>query len=87
VQRIVKILAVAAFVATVLVISSTAAFARPLRGGVLLQNEKVCGKHVENHPLAETDPRFELRPDSPLGPCWHTSPGLKKQASEVVPPT
>ena len=87
-QRIVRVLAVAVFVATVLVISSTVAFARPLRGGVLLQNEKVCVKHIGNHPLAETDPRFELRPDSPLGPCWHTIPGLKKKASDVVsPPT
>jgi hypothetical protein len=85
VQRIVKVLAVAVFVAAVLVVSSTVAFARPLRGGVPLQNENVCGMLVGNHPLAESDPRFELRPDSPIAPCWHTSPGLE-QASEVVPP-
>ena len=68
-QRVVKVLAVAVLVATVLVISSIPAFARPVRGGVLLQNEKVCDKHVGNHP------RFELR-DSLLGPCWHISLGL-----------
>jgi hypothetical protein len=85
VQRIVRVLAVVVFVATVLVITSTVAFARPVRGGVPLQNEKVCEMLVENHPLAENDdPRFELRPDSPIGPCWHTSPGLE-QASQVVP--
>ncbi len=65
--------------AMLVVLVSTAAFARPLRGGVPLQNEKVCEKLAENHP------RFEVRPDSPIGPCWHTSPGLE-QASEVVPP-
>jgi hypothetical protein len=85
VQRIVKVVAVAVLVAAVLVITSTVALARPLRGGVPLQNKEVCVRLVENHPLAESDvPRFELR-DSPLGPCWHTSPGLK-QASLVVPP-
>ncbi len=77
-QRIVKVLAVAVLVATVLAISSVPAFARPVRGGVLLQNEKVCDKHVGNHP------RFELR-DSLLGPCWHISPGLER-ASDVGPP-
>ncbi len=85
-QHIVRVLAVAVFVATVLLISSTMAFARPMRGGVLLHNEKVCEKHVGNHPLAENDPRFELRHDSLLGPCWHIIPGLKKQVSEVAPP-
>jgi hypothetical protein len=80
VQRIAKVLAVAVLVATVLAISSVPAFARPVRGGVLLQNEKVCDKHVGNHP------RFELRPLSPFGPCWHISPGLER-ASKVVPPS
>jgi hypothetical protein len=85
VQRIAKVLTVAALVTTVLMITSTVALARPLRGGVLLQNEKVCDMLVENHPLAESDdPRFELRPGSLIGPCWHTSPGLD-QASQVVP--
>jgi hypothetical protein len=87
VQRIVKVLAVAVFVAAVLVMTSTAAFARPRLGGVPLQNEEVCKRLVANHPLAESDdPRFELRPGSMIALCWHTSPGLE-QASEVVPPT
>ena len=83
-QRTVKLLAVAVLVATVLVISSTVAFARPLRGGVPLQNEKVCEMLAENHPLAENDPRFEVRTGS-TEPCWHISPGLER-ASDVVPP-
>jgi hypothetical protein len=85
VQRIARVLAVAILVATVLVISSTVAFARPLRGGVPLRNENVCEKLVHDHPLAETDPRFQFRRDSPIAPCWHISPGLE-QASDVVPP-
>ena len=40
-QRIVKVLVVAVLVATVLVISSTVAFARPLRGGLPLQKPEL----------------------------------------------
>jgi hypothetical protein len=81
VQRIVKVLAVAVLVATVLVISSTMAFARPLRGGVPLQNEKVCDKM-----LAENHPRFEVRTTSEIGPCWHVSPGLGIASGDAEPP-
>lgn len=78
-QHIVKLLAVAALVTTLLVITSIPAFARPLRGGVKLENKQVCEMLAENHP------RFEWRPPGSTETCWHTSPGLK-QASEVVPP-
>ena len=84
-QRIVKVLAVAVLVATVLAISSIPAFARPLRGGLPLQNEKLCEMLVGNHPL--------FVPTAPEGPppvvtatCWHISrgPGLER-ASDVPP--
>ncbi len=78
-RRIVKVLAVAVLVATVLAVASIPAFARPLRGGLPLQNEKVCAMLAEDHP------RFEVRTANPTQPCWHISPGLER-ASEVVPP-
>lgn len=78
-RRFVLLATVALVMAAMMVIASTAAFGRPLRGGVPLQNEEVCEKLAENHP------RFEVREDSPIGPCWHTSPGLER-ASDVVPP-
>ena len=86
-QRIVKVLAVAVLVATVLVISSTAAFGRPLRGGLPLQKPElshsfVCERLVGSHPLfGPDDPTV-----APDATCWLRSPGLP-QASEVVPPT
>ncbi len=78
-QRIVKVLAVAVLVATVLVISSIPAFARPVRGGVELENEQVCDRLALDHP------RFEWRPLGTIETCWHTSEGLER-ASDVVPP-
>ena len=85
-QRIVKVFAVVVLVATVLVISSTVAFARPLRGGVPLQNEKMCEKHAGNHPrFEETAPRAPEDPSEDVSAvCWHVSPGLE-QASDVPP--
>jgi hypothetical protein len=94
VQRIVKVVAVAVLVATVLVISSIPAFARPLRGGVPLQNKKLCEKMLkENHPnFVETAPQ----PPPPVvtTPCWHIDssdssisdkPTGLERASQVVP--
>ena len=78
-QRIVKVLAVAVLVATVLVIASIPAFARPVRGGVELENEQVCEKLAEDHL------RFEWRSSNSGQTCWHTSKGLER-ASQVVPP-
>jgi hypothetical protein len=88
VQHTVKVLAVAVLVATVLVISSTVAFARPLRGGLPLQRPEpsqsfVCERLVGNHP------RTLFRPDDPTelptATCWLRNLGLE-QASDVVPP-
>jgi len=57
VQSIVKVLVMAVLVATVLVVSSTTAFARPLRGGLPLQNERLCEMLVGNNPrFVETAP-------------------------------
>ena len=86
-QRIVKVLAVAVLVATVLVISSTAAFGRPLRGGLPLQKPElshsfVCERLVGSRPLFGPDDPTE----APAARCWLRGPGLT-QASEVVPPT
>ena len=85
-QRNVKVIAVVVLVATVLVISSTVAFARPLRGGVPLQNEKMCEKHAGNHPrFEETAPRPPEDPSEDISAaCWLVSPGLG-QASDVPP--
>ena len=88
-QRIVKVLAVAALVATVLVISSIPAFARPLRGGVPLQTETPCDVFAGSHPLfrptALESPEDPTEP--PIAACWHISqgPGLER-ASDVPPP-
>ena len=86
-RRSVKVLAVAVVVATVLVISSTMALARPLRGGLPQQNERLCEMLAGNHPrFAETAPEpSEPGTESPTAPCWHVSPGLGR-ASDVVPP-
>ena len=86
-RRSVKVLAVAVVVATVLVIFSTTAFARPLRGGLPQQNERLCEMLAGNHPrFAETAPEpSEPGTESPTPPCWHVSPGLER-ASDVVPP-
>jgi len=86
-RRSVKILAVAVLVATVLVISSTTAFARPLRGGLPQQNERLCEMLAGNHPrFAETAPEpSEPGTEGPTATCWHVSPGLGR-ASDVVPP-
>ncbi len=93
-QRIVKVLTVAALVTTVLMITSTVALARPLRGGVPLQNEKLCEKMLEeNHPnFVKTAPQ----PPPPVvtTPCWHIDssdssssdkPTGLERASQVVP--
>jgi hypothetical protein len=87
VRRIVKVLAVTVLVATVLVISSTTAFARPLRGGLPQQNERLCEMLAGNHPrFAETAPEpSEPGTEGPTAACWHVSPGLGR-ASDVVPP-
>ena len=86
-QRIVKVFAVAVLVAMVLVISSTAAFGRPLRGGVPMQGEKqddhLCAKKLdEQHPrFAETAPKSAEPGDPPTeAACWHTSPGLERNS-------
>ena len=84
-KRILRAITVAMLVATVLVVASVPALARPRLGGVPLQNEEVCLRHVVNHPLTGIDRRFELRTTSAVL-CWHVSPGLA-QASDVVPPT
>lgn len=82
-QRVIKIVAIAMVVATVLVVSSTTAFARPLRGGLPIQNERLCEMLAGNHPrFAETAP--EPSEDGPTAVCWHVSPGLGR-ASDVVP--
>jgi len=84
VQRSVKVLAIAVLVATVLIVSSTAAFGRPLRGGLPQQNERLCEKLAGYHPrFAETAPEPPSE-DGPTAACWHVSPGLGR-ASEVVP--
>jgi hypothetical protein len=87
VRRIVKVLAVAVLVATVLVIFSTTAFARPLRGGLPQQNERLCEMLAGNHPrFAETAPEPPgPGTENPTATCWHVSPGLGR-ASDVVPP-
>jgi hypothetical protein len=80
VRRNVNVLAVAVLVATVLVISSTAASARPLRGGLPLQKPElshsfVCEMMLDgNHPhfggIGEGNhPRFrETAPEPPESP-------------------
>ena len=85
-QRIVKVFAVAVLVATVVVVSSTVAFTRPLRGGLPMQNEKLCEKHAGNHPRFETTaPRPpENTSEEVSAACWHVSPGLG-QASDAPP--
>ena len=84
-QRVVEVVAVAVLVATVLVVTSTMAFARPLRGGLPMQNERLCEKLAGSHPrFTETAP--EPAEDGPTAACWHVSPGLGR-ASDVVPPT
>jgi hypothetical protein len=86
VRRIVKVFVVAVLVATVLVISSTVAFTRPLRGGVPLQNKQMCDKLAGNHPRFETTaPRAPEDPSEDVSAaCWHVSPGLER-ASDVPP--
>ncbi len=86
-QSIVKVLVVAVLVATVLVVSSTTAFARPLRGGLPLQNERLCEMLVGNNPrFVETAPEpLGHGSEGPTATCWHVSPGLGR-ASDVVPP-
>ena len=85
-QRIVKVFAAAVLVATVLVVASTVAFTRPLRGGLPMQNEKLCEKHAGNHPRFETTaPRPpENTSEEVSAACWHVSPGLG-QASDAPP--
>ena len=87
-QRTVKVLAVAGLVATVLVISSTVAFARPLRGGVPLQNETPCEVFAGNHrlfrPTAPEPPEDPTEP--PIATCWHISQGPGLGIASHVPP-
>ena len=81
-QRIVKVLAVTVLVATVLVVASVPAFARPLRGGVPLNNAVCDVGLVGNHGLfVERNPNFNPPEDpSPVpADCWHLVPGLLKQ--------
>ncbi len=81
-QRIVKVLAVAVLVATVLVISSIPAFARPLRGGVEVSS-RVC--HTSANDLESQSGEFHWEDPATKTVCWHTSEGLER-ASDVVPP-
>jgi len=73
-RRIVRIIVVAVFVATILVVSSVPAFARPRFGGVELSQTKVCEKLAEDHP------RFEWRTEGGERQCWHISPGLTRDS-------
>ena len=84
-QRIVKVVAVAVLVAMVLMVS-TPAFARPLRGGLPLQNENLCEMLAGNHPrFVETAPEPPGQgTEGPAAACWHVSPGLGR-ASDVGP--
>ncbi len=94
-RRIVKILGVAVLLATVLVISFTAAFARPLRGGLPLQEPElsqsfVCERLLGNHSLFRPDDPNE----APAATCWLRTPDTRPdidqglvRASKVVPPT
>ncbi len=87
-QRTITVLAVAVLVATVLVISSTVAFARPLRGGVPLQNETPCevfgGKHPLFKPTAPEPPEDPTEP--PIATCWHISQGPGLVVASDPPP-
>jgi hypothetical protein len=88
VQRMFKVLAVAVLAATVLVMASIPAFARPQRGGLPVQNEELCAKMIDE----KNQQNFV--PTAPIGPppevdaeCWHISqgPGLVV-ASDPPPP-
>lgn len=89
VRRIVEVLAVVVLMAAVLVVASIPAFARPVRGGVPLQNDNLCTMMLAGHPHFGEHPRFaETAPIAPEpgdppteAACWHTSPGLLKQFS------
>lgn len=80
-QRIVKVFAVVALMAAVLVVASVPAFARPLRGGVPLNNAVCEVGLVGNHRLfVERNPNFSPNDPSPVpADCWHLVPGLLKQ--------
>jgi hypothetical protein len=88
VQRVIKVVAVVLLVATLLVISSIPAFARPLRGGVPLQTETPCEVFDGNHPLfrptAPEPPEDPTEP--PIAACWHVSQGPGLERASDVPP-
>ena len=85
-QRIVKVVAVAVLVMTVVMVFTTTAFARPLRGGLPLQNENLCEMLAGNHPrFVETAPEPPGQgTEGPAAACWHVSPGLGR-ASDAGP--
>jgi hypothetical protein len=86
-KRLMMLVTVVLLTAAMLVVlASTAAFARPLRGGVPLQNQTLCDKLLEEHPQFNPHPRFTLTALRPGAPpptgtvCWHISPGLLEHA-------
>jgi hypothetical protein len=69
VRRVIKVLAVAALVALMLVASISPALAKAVRGGVLLQTTMPC---VQNRDYAQNIPGSHLQTDVPgrAPGCW-----------------
>ncbi len=74
-KRIVRVLAVAVLVATLLVVASTPSFARPKFGGVQVSSQ-VC--HTPANDLVSQAGEFHWQDPIEQTVCWHTSPGLLK---------
>ena len=67
-RRMIKVLAVAALVATILVASTAPALARVVRGGVLLHTERPCHATL----VAQNAPgsHLLLNPENRAPGCW-----------------
>jgi hypothetical protein len=72
VKRIIKVLAVAALMAVLLVASISPALAARRAGGILMPTTTPC----DTHPKPENDkaPHFEIRDTPAPGSCWMVLP-------------
>jgi len=68
----IKVVAVAALMAVILVASVSPAMARRAAGGHPMPTEKAC--EVTANAQNERGAHFELRPESPVALCWLVFP-------------
>jgi hypothetical protein len=70
VRRTIKVLAVAALVAVMLVASVSPALAAKARGGVLLQTTTPCEKGAGSHARNDPGTHLETNPKGRAEGCW-----------------